>query len=156
VKFNVQGATVGGFEKTEGEREAERRWRVTRLYRVEQRWAEVHFEAESKKLVFVLMQGARDGAHAIYVVPLLSFEAFQLDTDEHWFGDIGGRELAQEMRRGSAWVIIAEADGHGVLLIARSGRDRASMAHLHQILRNEFIGRRREWLAKAEELASKS
>jgi hypothetical protein len=91
----------------------------------------------------------------IYSVPLLSFGAFELATDQEWFGDIGARELAQELRLGTAWVIIAEAEGHGVLLIARSGRDRASMAHLHQVLRSDFIGRRRELLAKAEELASR-
>jgi hypothetical protein len=50
---------------------------------------------------------------------------------------------------------VAQAEGHGVLLIARSGRDKAGMAHLHQILRGEFIGRRREMLARAEELASR-
>src|SRR5688572_10011812 len=35
TKFNIQGVTVGGYEKTEAEREVERRSRVTRIYRRE-------------------------------------------------------------------------------------------------------------------------
>ena len=155
MKLNIQGVTVGGFEKTEAEREAERRWKVTRLYRHEARGAEVRFEPESKTLRFVVLDVARDGARVIYEVPLQSFQELELSTDQEWFGDIGARELGQQLQVGSAWVIVAQAEGHGVLLIARSGRDKAGMAHLHQILRGEFLGRRREMLAKAEELASR-
>ena len=154
MRLHIPGATIGGSEKTEGEREAERRWRVTRLYRRERRWAEVRFEPHTKTLLFVLMQAMRDSALRIYEVPLLSFAEFELSTDQEWFGDIAARELGQQLQVGSAWVIVAQAEGHGVLLIARSGRDRAGMAHLHQVLRAEFIGRRREWLARAEELAA--
>lgn len=156
MKVNVQGVTVGGFEKTEGEREAEQRWKVTRLYRREGRWAEVQFDLQAKTLMFVLMQGGRDAAAMISQVPLLSFTELELSTDQEWFGDIGGRELSQQLQVGSAWVIVAQPEGHGVLLIARSARDKASMAHLHQVLRMEFIGKRRELVARAEELASKS
>jgi hypothetical protein len=158
IKFNIQGTTVGGFEKTEAEREAERRWKVTRLYRREMRCAEVHFVPKSKTLAFVLLNGEPGKAEVIDAVPLLSFAELELSTDQEWFGDIGGRELAQQLQVGSTWVIVAQPEGHGVLLIARSGRDKAGMAHLHQVLRTEFcaLGRRRELIAKAEEMASKS
>jgi hypothetical protein len=129
---------------------------VTRLYRSERRWAEIQFEPHTKILLFVLMHGARDAAHVIYEVPLQSFDELKLDTDQEWFGDIGARELAQHLQVGSSWVIVAPAEEHGVLLIARSGRDKASMAHLHQVLRADFIGKRRQWLARAEELGSPS
>jgi hypothetical protein len=157
MKFNIQGTTVGGFEKTEHEREAERRWKVTRLYRSERRCAEVHYVPKSKTLAFVLLAGEAGKAEVIDAVPLLSFAELELSTDQEWFGDIGGRELAQQQQVGSAWVIVEQPEGGGVLLIARSGRDKASMARLHQILRSEFIaaGRRREMQAKAEELASR-
>jgi hypothetical protein len=156
MKFNIQGTTVGGFEKTEYEREAERRWKVTRLYRRERRCAEVHFVAKSKTLAFVLLTGEPGKAEVIDAVPLLSFAELELSTDQEWFGDIGGRELAQQQQAGSSWVIVAQPEGHGVLLVARSARDKAGMAHLHQVLRAEFIGRRREWIVKAEELAAKA
>jgi hypothetical protein len=155
MKFNIQGVAIGGHEKTEAERENERRWKVTRLYRGERRWAEIRFEPHTKMLLFVLMHGARDAAHVIYEVPLSSFDELKLDTDQEWFGDIGARELAQQLQVGSAWVIVAPAEEHGVLLIARSGRDKAGMAHLHQVLRADFIGKRRQWQAKADELASR-
>ena len=111
---------------------------------------------KDKTLAFVLFAGERDAAQPIDAVPLLSFAELELATDQEWFGDIGGRELAQELQVGSAWVIVAQPEGCGVLLIARSGRDKAGMAHLHQVLRAEFIGRRRELLAKAEEMASRT
>jgi hypothetical protein len=156
MKFNIQGVTVGGHEKTEAEREVERRSKVTRIYGRERRWAEVHLEPQSKALFFILMQGVNERtAQVLYEVPLLSFQELKLDTDQEWFGDIGARELANELRVGSAWVIVALAGEHGVLLIARSGRDKASIAHLHQILISDFIGKRRELLARAEELASR-
>jgi hypothetical protein len=135
-----------------------RRWKVTRIYRRERRWAEVHLEPESKALFFILMQGMDERtAQLLHGVPLLSFDEFELDTDQEWFGDIGARELAQQVQVASSWVIVAQAGEHGVLLIARSARDKASMAHLHQVLRTEFIApkRRRELQEKAEELASK-
>jgi hypothetical protein len=156
MRLHIPGATIGGFDKTAGERETERRWKVTRLYRRERRWAEVRFEPHTKALFFVLKQAMRDRALTIYEVPLLSFAELELSTDQEWFGDIGARELGQQLQVGSAWVIVAQAEGHGVLLIARSGRDKAGMAHLHQVLRAEFIdiGRRRELRAKADELAS--
>jgi hypothetical protein len=155
--FNIQGVTIEGRPKTEAERAVERRSKVTRLYGRERCWAEVRFDRPNKMLCFVLLRGAGDVGQMIYEVPLLSFDELELSTDQEWFGDIGGRELAQEMRLGSAWVIVAQAGEHGVLLIARSARDKASMAHLHQVLRSDFIAirKRRELLAKAEELASK-
>jgi hypothetical protein len=154
MRLNVDGATVGGLAKTDAENEAERRWKVTRLYARERRRAEIRFEPVSKTLLFVLLEGTREAAQIITEVPLHSLAELELGTDQEWFGDIGARELVQEMQAGAAWVIVAQAGEHGVLLIARSGRDRASMAHLHQILRAEFIGRRREWRARAEERAS--
>jgi hypothetical protein len=157
MRFNIQGVTIEGQPKTEAEREVERRSKVTRLYRRERRWAEVRFDAQNKLLLLMVLQGATDARQVIYEVLLESFEEMELSTDQEWFGDIGGRELAQDMRQGSAWVIVAQAGEHGVLMIARSARDKASMAHLHQVLRSEFIapGKRRALQAKAEELASK-
>jgi hypothetical protein len=156
MRLNVDGATVGGLAKTDAENEAERRWKVTRLYGRERRCAEIRFEPVSKMLLFVLLEGTREAAQVISEVPLHSLAEFELATDQEWFGDIGARELVQQMQAGSAWVIVAQAEGHGVMLIARSGRDKASMAHLHQILRAEFIRRRREWKERAEELASRA
>ena len=52
MKFNIQGTTIGGFEKTQAEREAEQRWKVTRLYRRERRWAEVQSRAAEQGAVF--------------------------------------------------------------------------------------------------------
>jgi hypothetical protein len=155
MKFNIHGVTVGGYEKTESERKVLERAKLTRIYRRERRWAEVRFDARNNLLLFMVLQGANDARQVIYEVLLESFEEMELSTDDVWFGDIGGRELAQDMRQGSAWVIVAPAGEHGVLLIARSARDKASMAHLHQILRTEFIAKRRELRAKAEEMASK-
>lgn len=157
VKLNIQGVSVGGYEKTQAERKVEERSRVTRIYRHERRWAEVHFDARNKLLLFMVLQGAQDARQVIYEVLFESFDELELSTDHEWFGDIGGRELAQDMRQGSSWVIVAPAGEHGVLMIARSARDKAGMAHLHQVLRSEFIaiGRRRQLLARAEGLASK-
>ena len=79
MKFNIQGTTIGGFEKTQAEREAEQRWKVTRLYRRERRWAEVHLEPQSKALFFILMQGVDERtAQVLYEVPLLSFDEMEL------------------------------------------------------------------------------
>jgi hypothetical protein len=105
----------------------------------------------------MVLQGPNDARQVVYEVLLESFDELELSTDQEWFGDIGGRELAQDMRQGSSWVIVAQAGEHGVLMIARSARDKASMAHLHQVLRSEFIAgaKRRAFQAKAEELASK-
>ena len=45
---------------------------MTRLYRRERRWAEVHLEPQSKTLFFILMQGVDERtAHVIYKVPLV-------------------------------------------------------------------------------------
>jgi hypothetical protein len=155
MRLHVEGAQVGGLQRTDSEIEAERRAKVTRVYARERRLAEVRFEPVTKTLLFVLLEGGPDAAYLLAEIPLLSFQGLSLGTDQEWFGDIGSRELAQHQQIGSAWVIVAVAEGHGVVQIARSSRDQASIAHLHQTLRMEFIDRRREWVARAEELASR-
>jgi hypothetical protein len=144
------GIKIGPWRLSEAEREARARQRVTPLYAKESWRAEVAAEAGATAADFLVWQEEKSGPRLVHKVALLSFGGMDLSTAEEWFGDLAERELVRLRQVPQQWVIVAVTQGHGVLLIARSGRDKAALAEVHEALVAEFIGRRKEILEQLE------
>jgi hypothetical protein len=141
-----------GDGRTPGDQRLHQLLMAQPIYRREWVAAEVQLDRWLKMVMFVVVKSARGAEPIIQRVPLLSFAELELGTDQEWFRDVGKRELDQMLQVANSWVIVAQPEGHGVLAVARSARDKAGMAHLHQVLRQEFIDNRAKLVAKAEEL----
>jgi len=87
-----------------------------------------------------LLTTPQSGDPVTYKVPLTDIREFSLGTDDEWFEDIALRNVRSARQQAQSWVIVAPTtNGHGVLPVAQSGRDKGSMADLYGRLRDTFI-----------------
>lgn len=146
VAAAFEGKPAGRRQETD----LNRRWKAKHIYRKEGWRAEVWLPAGTKTLMFALLPDRPDAPSASVNVALHSFQSFEVGSREEWFGDVAQRELGHLQHKPTSWVIVAGVEGHGVVKVAESGRDKAGITNLLLILTDEFVSKRKELMRRLE------
>lgn len=86
-----------------------------------------------------------------FELPFDAVSEFMYGTKEQWYGKISERHATHISQDADTHVIVAPTAGYGVILIAKSGGEKAEIAGLHGMLVATFLSDRRKLVKRFED-----
>ena len=107
--------------------------------------------AVDRTLLFVSKKHQRGMEPSTIEIPFEAVNEFCLGTKSEWYDPISMRGVSQAYQDADTLVIVAPTTGYGVIPVAESGDDKASIADLHGRLVKTFIVDRRDLWKKFDD-----